>query len=272
MPHSIIEAARPNRAKLGVGALALAAVFALGMLIAGSSLAVTPPTTTQGVTPTLIEDDPNTQGNEGNVTRCFPLSAGKPIDGQEDTHDTELSIDGGNGTISVTYNADKSLDFTTSAGYKVVDVFVKGGPSTNWYAYNPAVTNDSGLFSPDNASGGPADVSHVVFCWAKDAQQSEWCSPGFWKNNADKHGAIAWPVPTSNLYTSVIPSVVPGPSPISGNPTLLQALQSPKTYFGAANQGAAFNAVGTYLSIEAGLVNVVEGTDNCPINQQGERI
>jgi hypothetical protein len=54
---------------------------------------------------------------------------------------------------------------------------------------------------------------------------------------------------------------------VAGNPTLLQVLEAPQTY-----GGAAFNAVGTYLSIEAGL-NVVFGVDgnqihNCTLSQQ----
>ena len=258
-----------HRTRLAAGGLALAGLLALALVIAGNSLASTPATTTQGVTPTLLSGGDVGGGNSGNVTTCAPLSSGNKVDGQEDTLDTEISIDGGNGTISVTYNADKSLDFTASAGYVVVDVFVKGSNATNWYAYSPGVSSDTGLFAPLNNGGNRSDVSHTVFCWMPDEEEvSEWCSPGFWKNNADKHGASAWPVPTDTLYKSVISS----PVPLNGhNPTLLQVLQAPKTYFGATNQGAAFNAVGTYLSIAAGLTNVVEGTDNCPINQKGER-
>ncbi|MBM3666014.1 MAG: hypothetical protein FJW90_00775 [Actinobacteria bacterium] len=213
-----------------------------------------------------------------------PLSAGNPVDGDEDPEapdppaNVSIPVDGGQGSIDVTYKADKSLDFTASAGYVVVDVFVKGGTGTNWYAYNPGVSSDTGLFAPLNNGGQRAGVSHAVFCWLPAVQVSEWCSPGFWKNNADKHGASAWPVPTNTKYESVIGTPAPaggilGPNPINGHdPTLLQVLKSPKTCFGATNQGAAFNAVGTYLSIEAGLTNVVEGTDNCPINQHGERV
>jgi hypothetical protein len=41
---------------------------------------------------------------------------------------------------------------------------VKGGASYNVFHYDPAVASDVQLFAPNNGSGEPAGVSHVVFC------------------------------------------------------------------------------------------------------------
>src|ERR671932_2570707 len=57
----------------------------------------------------------------------------------------------------------KSLGFTTNI--PVAAVIVKGGNAANVYRYGSGSTGDSGLYAPDNASGGPADLSHVDFCY-----------------------------------------------------------------------------------------------------------
>jgi hypothetical protein len=93
----------------------------------------------------------------------------------------------------------------------------------------------------------------------KEDKEAEWCSPGFWRNNADKHDANQWPVPTTTLYNAVIST----PS-VPGNPTLLDVLHAPQTY-----GGAAFNAVADYLSAQADLNFTGERTDNCPLDQHG---
>lgn len=60
-----------------------------------------------------------------------------------------------------------SWSFTPPAGYCVVNmvVIVKGGNAANVYYYDSPVYGDSGLVSPDNASGGPAGLSNLTFCY-----------------------------------------------------------------------------------------------------------
>jgi hypothetical protein len=57
------------------------------------------------------------------------------------------------------------LDWSTT-GSPLGAVVMKGGPLNNVYTYNGA-TSDTCLVSPDNDSGGPAGLSHVIFCWNK---------------------------------------------------------------------------------------------------------
>jgi hypothetical protein len=57
----------------------------------------------------------------------------------------------------------KSLGFTTNI--PVAAVIVKGGDAANVYRYGSGSTGDSGLYAPINASGGPAGLSHVDFCY-----------------------------------------------------------------------------------------------------------
>jgi len=100
--------------------------------------------------------------HEGNVTDCPP---GYLSTGQITPPGTSGSADGV--TVTVTYNAAKNgLDFVVSGG--VVNIaYVKGGNAYNEYNYPTGVTGDTGLLSPDNASEGPAGISHSVFCVTK---------------------------------------------------------------------------------------------------------
>ncbi len=58
------------------------------------------------------------------------------------------------------------LSWTWSGSYPLFAVIVKGGPGFNLYEYDGGLTTDTNLVSPDNPSGGPADISHVsvVLC------------------------------------------------------------------------------------------------------------
>lgn len=49
--------------------------------------------------------------------------------------------------------------------YKVGAVIVKGGSSANVYFYEEGVMSDSDLHAPVNASGKPAGISNVTFCF-----------------------------------------------------------------------------------------------------------
>ncbi|RPA67351.1 hypothetical protein EF405_15875 [Cyclobacteriaceae bacterium YHN15] len=57
--------------------------------------------------------------------------------------------------------------FTAPEGYCLASmaVIVKGGPAANVYEYTDGTSEDCGLVAPDNASGKPAGLSNLTFCW-----------------------------------------------------------------------------------------------------------
>ncbi len=70
-----------------------------------------------------------------------------------------------NGTVTVTSDG---VNFDWSSTIIGMDaVIAKGGPNANLYVYDPPAESfgDTGLHSPNNASGQPAGLSHVVFCF-----------------------------------------------------------------------------------------------------------
>jgi len=170
------------------------------------------------------------------------------------------------GTLKIdTEGGPSSVNYTAPDGYLVSGYCVKAG-STSSDAGVEFISLDPPLKTVTISHSSGKAVSHHSVQLVKEPPPApaanEWCSPGFWRANALNWGASAWPVPTDTLYKSA------GLSPeVSGNPTLLDVLRSPKTY-----GGTAFNAVGTYLSEEAGLNVTTPGEDNCVFNQQGERI
>ena len=108
------------------------------------------------VVPTLHVDANDTSGlcPEGSTY----IKINGPIGGDTDA---------GNGITITLDNIDNpqgNVDFSIDGGL-ALKVFVKGGNDFNEYDYTPGgVASDTGLTTPDNASGGPAGVSHVSFC------------------------------------------------------------------------------------------------------------
>lgn len=58
------------------------------------------------------------------------------------------------------------LSWSWTGSYPLFAIILKGGPAFNLYEYNGTATSDTNLVSPVNASGHPADISHVsvVLC------------------------------------------------------------------------------------------------------------
>ena len=103
------------------------------------------------------------------------------------------------------------------------------------------------------------------------ATPRNWCSPGFWSNNAAKFGAVAWPASERTYYDYNSTAGQRAGCPVAqGNPTLLQVLQNPKSYFDSQRKGIGFNCVADYLSAKAGLAGTA-GDNNgvCSIDQSG---
>ena len=128
--------------------------IAVGVLVAaGTVVAGAPATATDvpDVAPVLVAGNPS----------CTDLGYAygmKPPDAAGGTYDL--------GTGTVTYSTDGTY-VTWSSTFGVDAVIVKGGPNANAYVYDPPAESfgDGGLVSPDNASGGPAGLSHVEFCY-----------------------------------------------------------------------------------------------------------
>lgn len=167
-------------------------------------------------------------------------------------------LSGGNDAGSRKYDltvADAHVDVTAPAGYLVSGYCAKAGTETIFVTVDPPTATTVIEFV------SLKDVSHFSLSFVKAPRPPAWCSPGFWRANAVNWGASQWPVPTTTPYNDVIASPT-----VAGNPTLLQVLQSPKTY-----GGPAFNAVGTYLSLASGM-NVVydefgKPIEACPLSQ-----
>jgi hypothetical protein len=62
----------------------------------------------------------------------------------------------------------KKLTFVMDAGWLMAKVYDKGSTTLNLYDYTSfpdgGIAHDDGLVAPDNASGGPAGLSHADFC------------------------------------------------------------------------------------------------------------
>jgi hypothetical protein len=149
---------------------ALLAAGALGLALAGTALAVTG-ASDQGVTPTLHADANITIDGNGNsdAAECDAADA-------IETGNTSGSDTTDNGvTVTWTYDdATKAFSFTASGGLVTI-AYIKGGNDYNEYNYVDAlghgVDSDGNMFAPDNASGGPAGLSHAVFC-TEDVEES----------------------------------------------------------------------------------------------------
>lgn len=96
------------------------------------------------------------------------------------------------GIGEVTWSTDGTyVDWSSTFG--VDAVIVKGGSAANLYAYDPPAESfgDTDLVSPDNASGGPAGLSHVEFCYDYEVVVTKTAETSFtrsWTWTLDKVG------------------------------------------------------------------------------------
>lgn len=150
-----------NKRKRFAGAVAAFALVAAGALSSQVALGQTlssPESTLQKVTPYIVANP----GPGGNVT-CAQLGYEKSS--------ARANYNSGSGTfdrafptgINVTVKSGIYVDWTSTFG--IGAVIVKGGNAANIYEYMPQKREDEGLASPPNASGGPAGLSNLTFCW-----------------------------------------------------------------------------------------------------------
>jgi hypothetical protein len=68
------------------------------------------------------------------------------------------------GPVTITAATGTTISFTSAI--PILGVVMKGGNAGNFYDYRPnGVLAGQGLVTPDNASGGPAGISHISFCY-----------------------------------------------------------------------------------------------------------
>jgi hypothetical protein len=162
---------------------AVLAAGALGFLLVGTALAVTG-ASDQGVTPTLHDAANITlEGGGGNdAADCDAADGIETGDsGGSDTTDNGV-------TVVWTYDGStKEFGFTATGGLVTI-AYVKGGNAYNEYNYVDAlgagVSWDGGMFAPDVPGGGPAGLSHAVFCTGPGEEPSE--EPSFEQSEEPK--------------------------------------------------------------------------------------
>ena len=127
---------RSKRATSAVGVMLLLASLIVAVGLPAAAASVTPTEMTGNVTcddlglDTLTKFDPPTSGTKAGVT----ITVSQPT-------------------------------FSWSSTVLISAVIVKGGNASNVYDYRPTgALSDSGLVAPNNASGGPANLSHLEFC------------------------------------------------------------------------------------------------------------
>jgi hypothetical protein len=135
------------------------AMFGIALAATGAS--------DQGVTPTL-HDGANITTDGGGNTDAADCDAADVVSTGDQAGDTDASgsVESTNGvTVNWTYDSDsKAVSFTVDGGLVTI-AYIKGGNAYNEYDYSaPGVDSDGNLFAPDNASNGPAGLSHAIFC------------------------------------------------------------------------------------------------------------
>jgi hypothetical protein len=131
----------------------LAAATALAFAGCAPDVDVVSHSSTSKVEPVLVEGNPT-------CPDVLPGTTEFKIDAPPLGSTTHTIVDG----VTVTIETDGTfLAFESSIGMD--GVIMKGGNNANLYVYDPPETDDAGLVSPDNPSGGPAALSHVSFCY-----------------------------------------------------------------------------------------------------------
>ncbi len=150
----------------------------IAILIAMLSVAV--PSRAASVEPVFVEDNPT----------CEDLGYAHGVRWNYPDDSTGGTYPLGTGTVS--WSTDGTyVDWTSTFG--VDAVIVKGGNNANLYAYDPPAESfgDNDLVSPNNASGGPAGLSHIDFCFDYEVAVTKTAATSYartWSWTIDKTG------------------------------------------------------------------------------------
>jgi hypothetical protein len=147
----------PVAVRARVMLVALIALVTAGAAIpAGAQAAVG--TSAAGIVPIVIDEGPG-----GNATCSqIPLVDGLLSSARHDWQGGRFSP-ALPSWIDVVVTGGTSVAWTSTL--PLTAVIVKGSSAANVYLYDPMLLADSGLVPPVNASGSPAELSNLTFCW-----------------------------------------------------------------------------------------------------------
>lgn len=114
--------------------------------------------------------------------------------------------------------------------------------------------NNTAYLAASDGENQQSSASVSIYTGDCPQQQTQWCSPGFWKNHA---GTPPWPAGSQTFSYNGL-GLQP---PVAGTPTLLDVVSNPQIYGGPAT-----NSVADYLSTLAGLNFNGERIDNCTLS------
>jgi hypothetical protein len=97
-----------------------------------------------------------------------------------------------NSWIEVIISVDKRYLAWETTNAAMVGFVVKGGPNYHVYDYvGTTFSTDSWLASPRNNAGRIPQVSHYNVCYIPEGGDGEGCTPGYWRNHADRWLGVA---------------------------------------------------------------------------------
>jgi hypothetical protein len=182
---------------------------------------------------------------------CYELSALGYIDevtGEMRGFKIDPPVAYNNGDVQTVISGDgRYLDWQSAEGVSVLGFIIKGGPTFHVYDYvGTGFDWDGELVSPAARNGRVPQISHYNVCYeitAPDGDQG--CTPGYWRNHADRWFGVAPSDDFDRLF---------GVDLFSPNINLGTAVSSPQTY------GVfAFHAVAALLNAYGGVPNA-DGT------------
>lgn len=171
------------------------------------------PVSVGGITPVILAVDKPKGGNVtcSDVAQAYFTSfeyCGDKLDYGDFDKDGDKEFSG-SFPLNVTVEG-SFVSFSTEGGnciqindkyYKVGAVIVKGGNAANVYFYPNGTFNDSGLASPINASGRPAGLSNLTFCFFECEQEELIIAVKVFYKEAGGN-SIYWGVSTgTNIFT-----------------------------------------------------------------------
>ena len=129
-------------------------------------------------------------------------------------------------------------------------VIVKGSNDANVYVYDPQRYFDSGLASPFNASGKPAGLSNITFCWNPCEEECEWIGETAWAegNRYVARGNWATYTPYDGKYSVV--SLKAGQTMVAGTVQFSNPVDGIVTIIISLNPGWRFEDVEENVKIQ----------------------
>lgn len=209
-------------------------------------------------------------GNPSCSSQGFPsgLSIDPPASG------TYVLPGTGGATVTLTVAGDGTR-FAWSSTIGLDGVIAKGGPNANLYRYSPPASGDANLHAPPNASGEPARLSHVQFCFGlppePSLQVSKTAHTSYTRTftwelaktvDADSHGGLAGSSFSSTYTVAVDRTVAESDFAVSGVITI----HNPSQNHAATITGIADSAGETPADVQCAVPQSLApgGTLQCP--------